>query len=327
MVTASQNSERPFKLSIVVPVYNEENTLPGFLTEMERVLASVTDNYEIIFALDPCPDRTEEMIEEAHKKDERIKLLRFSRRFGQPAATLAGIEYASGEAIVIIDCDMQDPPSLIPEMVRLWREEGYKVVIPQRRTRDGENFIKKAVAYSAYWFINKTACVNIPRNAGDFRLIDKRVAQELISLHESHGFLRGLTALVGFETKLLPFDRLPRAGGEGKYNPLTGSFKIGFNGIVAFSSALLNGIAILGIALFLLTILAAVVLAACKFFGWYEFATGLATIGIAMLLLASLQFLAFGVMGAYISRIYDEVKMRPKFIVERSLGLGSTKKE
>lgn len=317
---ASGASVRPL-LSVVVPVYNEENTFPGFLKEMSRVLAQVTEHYELIFALDPSRDRTEELIEQAHERDPRVKLLRFSRRFGQPAATWAGLCYARGEAVVIIDCDMQDPPALIPEMVRLWREGGFKVVIPQRRTREGENIIKKTIAYSAYWLINKIASVEIPRNAGDFRLLDRCVVNELIKLREGHGFLRGLTALVGFKTTLLPFDRLPRAGGQGKYNPLTGSFRIGLNGIVAFSSALLDFIAVTGIGLSFLAVLGAVVLAISKALGIYEFATGVATLGVITLLLFGLQFLALGVIGAYISRIYDEVKMRPKFIVERSLGV------
>jgi dolichol-phosphate mannosyltransferase len=315
----SDSSARPL-LSIIVPVYNEESTFPGFLREITRVLSQVTENYELIFALDPCRDRTEELIEEANARDPRVKLLKFSRRFGQPAATWGGLCHAQGDAVVIIDCDMQDPPSLIPEMVRLWRE-GNKVVIPQRRTREGENIIKKTVAYTAYWLINKIASVEIPRNAGDFRLLDRRVVNELIKLREGHGFLRGLTALVGFKTTLLPFDRLPRAGGQGKYNPFTGSFRIGLNGIVAFSSTLLDIIAIAGIVLSFLAVLGAVVLAISKAIGAYEFATGVATLGVIMLLLFGLQFMALGVVGAYISRIYDEVKMRPKFIVDRSLGL------
>ncbi|SBW10924.1 Uncharacterized glycosyltransferase YkcC [uncultured delta proteobacterium] len=312
-----------FMLTIVVPVYNEEKTLPLFLQSMRDVLPKVTENYEIIFALDPCTDRTEEMIEAAHAADSRIKLLRFSRRFGQPAATWAGLHYAKGDAVIPIDCDMQDPPELIVEMARLWREEGYKVVIPQRISRDGENILKKCVAYAGYWFINKTASVNIPRNTGDFRLLDRTVVDELMRLSESHGFLRGLTSLVGFKTRLLPFNRLARAGGEGKYNRITGSLKIGFNGIVAFSDFLLNSIAAAGLLFSFLSILGAVFLFFAKLFNWYEFATGVATLGVLVLFLAGMQFLAVGVMGAYISRIYDEVKRRPKYIVERSLGLES----
>jgi dolichol-phosphate mannosyltransferase len=312
--------EIPPTLSIVAPVYNEEKTIPLFLDSIHKALSNITNNYEIIFALDPCTDRTEEIIEKAHNEDSKIKLLRFSRRFGQPSATWAGLRYASGSAVIPIDCDMQDPPELIIEMVRLWQEEGYKVVIPQRISRQGENVLKKIISYAGYWFINKTATVNIPRNTGDFRLLDRMVVDEILKLNESHGFLRGLTSLVGFKTKLLPFNRLARAGGKGKYNRITGSLKIGFNGIVAFSDYLLNLITMIGFLFSVISILAAGFLVITKLLGLRDYASGIATLGVVMLFLSGVQFLAFGFMGAYISRIYDEVKRRPKFIVEKTLG-------
>src|SRR5437868_2536982 len=136
----------PVLLSVVVPVYNEEQSLPKFLSTMRGVLSQVTENYEIIFAADPCTDRTIEMLKAEHAKDPRIKTLLFSRRFGQPAATMGGLNYSTGEVVIVIDCDMQDPPGLIPEMMKLWRD-GYKVVIPQRRSRQGETMIKRIIAF------------------------------------------------------------------------------------------------------------------------------------------------------------------------------------
>ncbi|MDR2645907.1 MAG: glycosyltransferase family 2 protein [Holosporaceae bacterium] len=310
-----------FKLSIVVPVYNEEKTISIFLKTIQNVLKNITENYEIIFALDPSQDHTQELIEVANKIDNRIKLLQFSRRYGQPAATWAGLYYATGDAVIPIDCDMQDPPELISEMVRLWKDEGYKVVIPQRKSRKGENFLKKIISYMGYWFINKIASVDIPRNTGDFRLLDRKVVDELMRLRESHGFLRGLTSLVGFKTYLLPFNRLSRAGGKGKYNRITGNLRIGFNGIVAFSDFLLNMITVLGLTFSALSISGAAFMVCAKLFGWWEGVTGVATMLVMVLLLFGMLFLALGIMGAYISRIYDEVKMRPKFIVEKFLGL------
>src|SRR5262252_241110 len=271
-------------LSIVVPVYNEEQTLPRFLATIRPVLAEVTEDYEIIFVLDPCTDRTEEVIRAEHARDPRIKLLLFSRRFGQPAATLGGMTHASGQAIVVIDCDLQDPPGLIPEMVRLWRA-GNKVVIPQRTSREGETLIKRLISYVGYWVINRVATVPIPRNTGDFRLLDRRVVQEIVNLRESHGFLRGLTSVVGFKTVLLPFSRDARAGGEGKYNRLTGSLKIGFNGIVAFSDSLLRLMVVVGMAMATLALLAIPLVAFLKAFGLYRFTEGLATMCILMLFL------------------------------------------
>ena len=312
-------------LSVVVPVYNEEDSLPEFLRVMRKILPSVTEKYEIIFAVDPCTDGTVSIIEKEHARDNRVKMLLFSRRFGQPAATMAGLQFSSGAVTVVIDCDMQDPPELIPEMVELWRK-GYKVVIPQRRSREGENFIKRLVAYTGYWFINRIATVKIPRNTGDFRLLDRRVVEELCKLNESHGFLRGLVSVVGFSTYLLPFDRKSRIGGEGKYNRFTGSLRIGFNGIVAFSDYLLNMMVFVGFGMSGMSVLFGLAVIIAKAFNLYEFAPGLPTAIVIMLFIGGMQFIGMGVLGAYIGRIYDEAKRRPKFIVDQCLGLPSNYK-
>jgi dolichol-phosphate mannosyltransferase len=310
----------PCLLSVVVPVYNEEQTLPKFLAAIRPALSAVTEDYEIIFVADPCTDRTVEMIHEEHERDKRVKLLLFSRRFGQPSATIGGLTYASGEAVIVIDCDLQDPPRLIPEMVQRWRE-GFKVVIPQRRSREGETMIKRIISYVGYWVINRIAIVPIPRNTGDFRLLDRRVVKEIVSLRESHGFLRGLTSVVGFKTTLLQFDRDARAAGEGKYNRLTGSLKIGFNGIVAFSDSLLRLMVVAGMGMAGLALLAIPVVAVLKAYNLYGFVEGLATMCILMLFLGGIQLVGMGLLGAYVGRTYEETKRRPKFIVEESLGI------
>ena len=309
-------------VSIVVPVYNEEQSLQKFLSTLRGVLDDITAEYEIIFAADPCTDRTTDILKAEHAKDPRIKLLLFSRRFGQPAATMGGLSASQGEAVIVIDCDLQDPPALIPDMLRLWRS-GYKVVIPQRRTREGEHFIKRLVAFSGYWLINKIATVPIPRNTGDFRLLDRRVVDELVKLNESHGFLRGLTSVVGFKTHLLPFDRDARVAGSGKYNRFTGSLRIGFNGIVAFSDYLLNMMVTAGFALAALSMVLIVVVAWLKYVQVYDFTAGLATVAILVLFLGGIQLTAMGVLGSYVGRIYDESKRRPKFIIDESVGVRS----
>jgi dolichol-phosphate mannosyltransferase len=306
-------------LSVVVPVYNEEQTLPGFLATIRPVLAQVTEDYEIIFVADPGTDGTVEVLRAEHERDRRVKLLLFSRRFGQPAATIGGMTYARGQAIVVIDCDLQDPPGLIPEMVRLWRA-GNKVVIPQRRSREGETLIKRVISYVGYWVINRIAIVPIPRNTGDFRLLDRRVVEEIVKLRESHGFLRGLTSVVGFKTVLVPFDREARVAGQGKYNRLTGSLKIGFNGIVAFSDSLLRLMVVAGMTMAGLALLAIPVVAFLKAYNLYRFAPGVATVCILMLFLGGVQFMGMGLLGAYVGRTYDETKRRPKFIVDEALG-------
>jgi len=193
-------------------------------------------------------------------------------------------------------------------------------VVPQRRTRKGENILKRMIAYTGYWFINKIATVPIPRNTGDFRLLDRRVVEELKKLKETHGFLRGLVSVVGFKTYLLPFDRDARVAGDGKYNPITGSLRIGFNGIVAFSDYLLNIMVTIGFGMAGLSILLAFVAAYVKWYKLYDFAPGIATALILMLFIAGVQLVGMGILGSYIGRIYDESKGRPQFIVEDSLG-------
>jgi polyisoprenyl-phosphate glycosyltransferase len=305
-------------LSIVVPVYKEERNIPEFVTQVASVMERVTDDYEIIFALDPSPDRSEEAILQARASNSRIKMLTFSRRFGQPMATLAGLQYAAGEAVIVMDVDLQDPPELIPELIAKWRE-GYDVVCAQRRSRAGETAIKKTVAWLAYRAIRGLSEVDIPPNTGDFRLMSRRVVNELNRLKESHGFLRGMVALVGFRQTCILFDRPARFSGAGQYNRFIGSLRIGVNGLVCFSGKPLFMVSVIGS----LIVAAAVCLGVA--FAFMEF-TGAAcrvehpVMVVLLLLLAGIQLLSIGLLGEYLSRIYDEVKGRPKFIVDRAEG-------
>jgi glycosyltransferase involved in cell wall biosynthesis len=306
-------------LSIVVPVYKEETNIPEFLRRVGSVLAGITPDYEIIFALDPSPDLTEEIILIHRAADPRIKLLKFSRRFGQPMATLAGLEYASGDAVIVMDVDLQDPPELIVDLVAKWRE-GFDVVLPQRRQRTGEPWLKKLVATTGYKVINKIADVTIPPNTGDFRLMSRRVVLELVKLKESHGFLRGMVAIVGFKQALVPFDRPARHAGQTNYNRFFGSLRIGFNGIFCFSTYALTLSTLAGFVLAGGSFLFALLYLVAKIFGWFPFASGNPTIVILILFLGGIQLISVGILGEYIGRIYEEVRSRPKFIVARTEG-------
>ena len=305
-------------LSIVVPVYKEEKNIPEFLRRLRPILSGVTEDYEIIFSLDPSPDRTEDVILEARVADPRIKLLRFSRRFGQPMATLAGLEYSTGEAVVAMDVDLQDPPELIHEMVAKWRE-GYDVVLPQRRARTGEPWIKTLVAATGYKVINKIADVKIPPNTGDFRLMARRVVAEVVKLKESHGFLRGMVAVVGFKQAIIPFDRPARFSGETNYNRWVGSLRIGFNGIFCFSTYALTLSTMFGFIIAGCSFLLMAVYLFYKFMGW-EILWGNPTLVILISFLGGIQLISVGILGEYIGRIYEEVRARPKFIVDRAEG-------
>ena len=308
-------------LSIVVPVYKEEKNIPEFLRRIRPILSGVSEDYEIIFSLDPSPDRTEDVILEERSRDERIKLLKFSRRFGQPMATLAGLSYSSGEAVIVMDVDMQDPPELIGEMVAKWRE-GFDVVLPQRRQRTGEPWLKKLVARTGYKVINKIADVKIPPNTGDFRLMARRVVLEVVKLKESHGFLRGMVAVVGFKQCIIPFDRPARFAGETNYNRFLGSLRIGFNGIFCFSTYALTLSTQFGFLIAGASFLIALAYLIMKLSG-FPFPLGNPTMVILILFMGGIQLIGIGILGEYIGRIYEEVRARPKFIVDRSEGFKS----
>ena len=304
-------------ISLIVPVYKEEANIRPFLARAEKVFEKMGKTYEIIFALDPSPDRTEEILLEEINRNQKIKLMVFSRRFGQPAATMAGILACTGDSCVVIDVDLQDQPELIEQM-HAKIADGFEVVYAKRRSRQGETLVKRVISHLGYTMINKFSDVQIPRNTGDFRIMTRRVIEELRSLNETHGFLRGLVAYVGFKQAFIEYDRDPRFAGVGNYNRLTGSLKIGLNGLISFSSKPLFIMSICGF-----------ILAGLSFAlgAWYVFqkligvdlTPGLSTTVLIITFFAGVQLLGLGLIGEYVGRIYDEVKRRPMYIVDRKV--------
>jgi glycosyltransferase involved in cell wall biosynthesis len=305
-------------VSVVVPCLNEERNVGPLYERLRATLIAAGVDYEVIFSLDPCTDATEDRIREIRKLDPRVKLLRLSRRFGQPAATLAGIRMSSGDACVVIDCDLQDPPELIGEMIERW-SAGFDVVYAQRRSRAGETLMKRVVAALGYRVIRRVAEVEIPHNTGDFRLMSRRVVDELLRLNETHGFLRGLVALVGFPQTSVLYDRDERAAGNGKYNRFTGSVRIGLNGIVGFSRYPLQIITWIGFLTFTFAMLLALTYFALRLAG-IEIVWGNPTLVMIVSFFSGIQLLSLGVIGEYVGRIYDEVKRRPLFVVDAMEG-------
>jgi dolichol-phosphate mannosyltransferase len=305
-------------LSIVIPTYNEQDNVRRMYTRLTRALDDQQLEWELIFSVDPCTDRTEQLILQLCEEDPRVKMLRFSRRFGQPMATIAGLEAASGDAVVVVDCDLQDPPELIPELVRRWRE-GYDVVYAQRRTRAGETIPKRIAAAAGYRLIKRIADVEIPPNTGDFRLMSRRVVDNVVSLKEGHGFLRGLVGLVGFPQTSVLYDRDPRAAGTSKYNRFLGSMVIGVNGIVGFSRYPLQLISLAGMTISGLAFAFALAYLGLKL-GGDSFPVGNPTIVIVVSFFSGIQLLSLGVIGEYVGRIYDESRNRPKYIIESRHG-------
>ncbi len=310
--------KRPL-ISIVIPVLNERDLIERFIAELGTATRKLEYNFELIFVVDPSVDGTEELIENLAEQNDSIKMLRLSRRFGQPAATIAGLENCNGVAAIVMDVDLQDPPGVVPLLISEW-EVGNKVVLAQRTTRTGEPYIKKLVSNFGYSFLNRFADVPIPPNAGDFRLIDRTVIEELKKFPEANAFLRGLVALVGFKSSTVFFDRPGRTLGKTHYNRFFGSFKIAFNGIVGYSSALLTMSTLIGILFSILAIILGTGYGVAKILG-ANFPIGNPTIVVAVLFVGGINLFAIGILGVYVSRVYDEVKQRPRYIIERKIGL------
>lgn len=305
------------EISVVVPVYKEEKGVRPFLERLENVMKKMDVSYEVIFSLDPSPDRTEEVILKEINRNPAIKLLVFSRRFGQPAATMTGILWSKGNTCVTIDVDLQDQPELIEPMYEKL-QEGYEVVYAKRRSRKGETLIKQWVSSLGYFVINRLSDVAIPRDTGDFRIMTRRVVEELRRLNETHGFLRGLVAYIGFKQTFIEYDRDERFADAGKYNRLTGSLKIGLNGLIGFSSRPLQMMSLAGIFIAGFSFVLGAWYLLQKLLG-VPLTPGLPTMVVAITFFSGIQLLGLGLMGEYIGRIYDEVKRRPMNIVDQKV--------
>jgi len=303
-------------ISIIVPVYREESNIRPFLKRTVAVMEKLNSQYEIIFCLDPSPDNTEQVIQDEIKHNPNIRLIVFSRRFGQPAATMAGIHSCKGEVCVVIDVDLQDPPELIEQMVEKWHE-GFKVVYAKRRSRKGETFIKEWISHFGYRVINMISDVNIPKDTGDFRLIDARVVKELKKLNETHGFLRGMVAFVGFKQTYIEYDRDERASGITNYNRYLGSLRIAFNGIVGFSIRPLQLASLLGALIAGIGFLLGMWFIFQKLILHTDLTPGLSWTVALITFFSGIQLLSLGIMGEYVGRIYEEVKRRPLYIIEK----------
>lgn len=304
-------------ISLVVPVWNEQENIIPFLSEIENHIGN--ENYEVIFVADPCTDRTIEIIKSQAKQQDFIKLILMSRRFGQPMAILAGLKKCSGECAIVIDVDLQNPPSLLPKMLKLWRE-GNDVILPRLRKRLGESPIRSIVARIAYKTIDRFSEIKMPRNVSDFRLIDRKVINQVNLMNERHGFLRGMVAYAGFKTIDINFDRQPRLTGQTKYNPILGSLRIGGNGVFAYSSFGLSLIFNLGISLALISLLISMIYLIAKVSG-YVFPWGFTTVIVSIFLVGAINMFGLAIIGQYIQRIYEETRPRPRYIIQETINL------
>lgn len=322
MTDEPEKLQRETLISVVTPVYNEERNIPVFAERVRRIVESLGYRHEIIFAMDPSTDRTEEVIMGLRKLDPGIKLLKMSRRFGQPACTLAGVYYCTGDVCVVIDADLQDPPELIAEMLDKYHA-GYDVVYAQRVSREGETIFKRFVAFCGYWLIDKIADVRIPRDTGDFRLLSRRVIEQLRGLKEHDAFLRGLVAYVGFDQIAVHYKRDPRFAGKGNYNRFLGSLRIGFNGVLGFSKYPLHWISMMGFAISSCSFLLGLTYLFLKLIS-FDIKWGNPTLVILISFLSGIQLLSLGIISEYIARTFDEIKGRPVYIVQEAHGFSKS---
>jgi len=308
------------KLSIVIPMYYEEDVAEECYNRISSVCSSIENyEYEIIFINDGSKDKTLEILEKIAITDKCVKIISFSRNFGHQCAVTAGLKYVTGDAIVIIDADLQDPPELIPEMLKLW-EEGNEVIYGKRKKRDGESKFKLLTASMFYKTLNALSDVDIPKDTGDFRLVDRKVVDVINSLPEHNKFLRGLFSWVGYKQYAFEYERKERFSGKTKY-PLKKMLKLAADGIISFSTKplkLLGGIGLLSILISFIILVYAVL---SFVFSWNNITAGWTSIMVAITFFAGVQLLSIWMISEYIARIYDETKQRPQYIIDKTINI------
>lgn len=306
------------RYSIVVPCYNEEGVLHQLHKRICQVMDQTGELWELILVNDGSRDRTPQILRELHATDPRVKIVDFARNFGHQTAVTAGLDYTQGEAVIIIDADLQDPPELILQMIERWRE-GYEVVYGVRSERKGESWFKRFTAKLFYRLIYRITDVDIPMDTGDFRLMDRQVVEAMKQMKERHRFIRGMTSWIGFRQTGIPYVREERFAGETHY-PFRKMLKFALDAITGFSYAPLQLATYLGFIIALLsTVGALVVICARLFIGTLPF-YGQATTLVIVLFLGGVQLITLGIIGEYLGRIYDEVKGRPLYLVREDLG-------
>jgi len=299
--------------SIVIPVYNEEEVIEHTYERLKTVMQSSDGNYELLFINDGSRDKSVDILLQLSEQDKTIKIVDFSRNFGHQIAITAGMDYASGNAIVIIDADLQDPPELILEMIQKWKE-GYDVVYAKRTARKGETFFKKQTASAFYKTLRAMTEIDIPIDTGDFRLIDRKVCDQMNNIHEKNRFVRGLVSWVGFKQTAVEYERDERFAGETKY-PLKRMLKLSLDGITSFSYKPLKLANYLGASLSLIGFVYMLIVLYQKLFTTTT-VTGWSSIIVIQLFFSGITLMMLGVIGEYIGRIYDEAKNRPLYIVK-----------
>ena len=316
MTSLTPRSSNPVSLSVVAPCFNEEEVIHTLHKRLTEVLVSVGIPYEIVLVDDGSKDKTWPMMQEMSLKDPHLKCIKLSRNFGHQMALTCGLDQATGEVILVIDADLQDPPELLPKMIEKWKE-GYDVVYGKRTSRAGETALKKFFAFSFYRILTRIAGVHIPEDTGDFRLLSRPALNALLSLRERHRFIRGMVSWVGFAQTPINYERSERFAGETKY-PFRKSLILAFNAIVSFSYIPLRLASYLGFGTSIFAGIYIVLIIALKILGINV--PGYTSMMATILLLGGSQLVVLGIMGEYIGRIFEQGQNRPLYLVDSIAG-------
>lgn len=300
-------------LSVVVPAYNESKVLATFHQRLAAVLDGLAMDAEILFVDDGSRDDTLAVMRRLRERDGRVGIIALSRNFGKEAALTAGLDHARGDAVVVIDADLQDPPELIPQLIEHWRA-GFDVVYARRASRDGETLLKKATAHAFYRVIQKVSRVRIPEDTGDFRLLSRRAVDSLKQLREQHRFMKGLFAWIGFPQKAVEYKRDPRFAGETKWNYWK-LWSFAIDGITSFTTAPLKAATYLGLVISVLAFAyASLIIYKTLIYG--NPVAGYPSVMVVILFLGGVQLICTGIIGEYLGRMFDEIKQRPIYLVD-----------
>ena len=311
-------AEQP-RYSIVAPVYNEAGNLRRFYDEVQAALDSTGDSWELLLVNDGSIDGSQEIMEQLADADRRVKVINFARNFGHQVAVTAGVDYASGAAVVLIDADLQDPPAVIPRLIAKWKE-GFDVVYAVRTERKGESFLKRTSAKLFYRMIHRITDISIPLDTGDFRLMDAKVAAVLRQMREHHRFIRGMTSWVGYRQTGVPYAREKRIWGETKY-PWRKMIAFALDAVTSFSFFPLQIMLYISFILGILSLLVGIVISVLRITMGEEFFGGQATTIVLLLLLSSFQLFFLFILGQYVARTYDETRDRPLYVVASTAGI------
>lgn len=320
--SGAPNHELRPAISVVVPVFNEQATLDALVLRLTGALEATGDSFEVVFVNDGSRDRSAEMLRLHHEKDSRLKSITLSRNFGHQVAVTCGLDHAQGDAVIVMDGDLQDPPEVLPGMIARWRE-GFDVVYAVRRRR--KEMWAKVLAYKFfYWLLHRVSYLDIPLDSGDFSLMDRRVVELLATMPERNRFVRGLRTWVGLRQTGFEYERDARFAGESKYS-FTKLMRLAFDGLVSYSFVPLRMVSNIGMLVSLSALAYMLYLLLARAFGDTTIQGWTSTV-VIVLFLGGIQLLSLGIIGEYIGRIFDEVKQRPQYVVSETLGVGPSKR-